>query len=471
MAIEFKRVLTPGISQLSYLVGDSAAGVAAVIDPRPDCGVYLKMARELGLAITHIFETHVHADFMSGARELADRLGNAQILVSREGKAAYGFEHASVSDADRFEFGKLVLTARFTPGHTPEHMAYELANADDADSPWGVLTGDSLFVGSVGRPDLMGDEQTDRLVKQLFDTMERYYKKLHPGVLIYPCHGHGSECGPNIADRLDSSIGYELAHNPYLQIHEFAPFKEKLDADAPPEPTHYKRLKKLNAAGPPVLGSGPPVPPLTPTQFQEAVRRSDTQLLDTRHMLAFGGGHIEGALNIGLRPELSVWSGWMADPEKSLLLVLNRDRALEEVRDLLVRVGLTRFAGYVAGGMTAWNNAGLPFRRLEPMSVHELRDRTGSAQVIDVRKDEEWEQGHVPNAVHAFVPELAQRLEEFDPRRPTVTYCATGYRASIAASLLQKNGFHDVRSVPGSWTAWKNAGLPIAGGPGAKEKT
>lgn len=464
MAIEFKRVLTPGIAQLSYLIGDSSKGVAAVVDPRPDCQVYLEMARELGLAITHIFETHIHADFMSGARELADRLGNARIFVSRESEPEYGFAHEGVSDGDRFEFGKLMVTARFTPGHTPEHVSYELANASDPDTPWGVLSGDSLFVGSVGRPDLLGEGETEGLVKQLFETMQTYYKKLHPGVLVYPCHGHGSECGPKIADRLDSSIGFELAHNQYLQIKKFDEFKDRILSNAPPEPTHYKRMKKVNAAGPPILGAGPTIPPLTPEGFKEAAGRRNTLLIDTRHMLAFGGGHIAGALNIGYQPELSIWSGWMVDPEKELLLVLNKDRDLEDVRNLLVRVGLTKFAGYLAGGMTAWDNAGLPFQRLAQISVHELQRQMEALQVLDVRKDEEWEEGHVAEATHVFVPHLSKRLDEFDRQRPIVTYCASGYRANLAASLLRKSGFEDVKSVPGSWSAWKNAGLPVADG-------
>lgn len=461
LALEFKRLLTPGIAQLSYLVGDSGAGVAAVVDPRPDCSVYLKMARELGVAITHIFETHIHADFMSGARELANRVGNARILVSGEGDPTYGFEHGVVSDGDRFEFGKLLITARFTPGHTPEHVSYELANKSDPQSPWGVLTGDSLFVDSVGRPDLLGEEQTDKLVRQLFDTMRSYFMKLHDGVMVYPCHGHGSDCGPKISDRLDSSIGYERAHNAYLKLDDFEAFKDKLLSAAPPEPTHYKRMKKLNAEGPPILGVGPVMAPLTPEHFADAVKRRDTLLIDTRHMLGFGGGHIEGALNIGLQAELTIWAGWMVDPDKNLLLVLNDDRELDAARDLLVRVGFTRFAGYLAGGMTAWDNAGLPIQRLKQMHVRELDRHRGELQVIDVRKDEEWKQGHVPGATHAFVPELAKRLDEFDRKRPTVTYCASGYRSSLAASMLQKNGFEDVSSVPGSWSAWQSAGLPV----------
>lgn len=465
MPIEFRRVLTPGIAQMSYLIGDSGAGVAAVVDPRPDCGIYIELAHELGLAITHVFETHIHADFMSGARELANRVGNARIYLSREGGATYGFDHEPIADGDMFQFGKLRVTVRSTPGHTPEHVSFELARNDAPAAPWGVLTGDSLFVDSVGRPDLLGEDETEDLIKQLFRTMLNYYRPLQDGVVIYPCHGHGSECGPKIADRLDSSVGYEKEHNRYFRLDDFAEFKEQLLADAPPEPTHYRRLKKLNSAGPPILDDGPVIPPLSPIQFRDGADETDTLILDTRHMLAFGGGHIKGAINIGQKPDLSIWAGWMIDQDKRLLLVLDRDADVSKVRDLLVRVGLTQFAGYLVGGMTAWANAGLPLCRLDQISVRELDSLRDDMQVIDVRKDDEWTAGHVPGAIHAFVPELPRRLEELNRKKPLVTYCASGYRANIAASLLQRHGFDNVKSVPGSWSAWQAAGLPIEDGP------
>lgn len=198
MALVFERIQTEGIAELSYLIGDDSAGVAALVDPTPDVDKYVKLARDHAVSITHIFETHIHADLMSGSRELCARLGSAKIFVSHEGGARYGFETEAVNEGDRFEFGELVVTAKHTPGHTPEHMSYILAEKKQAETPWGVLTGDSLFVNSAGRPDLMGGK-TDKLAEQLFHTLREFYLGLPDGVIIYPAHGAGSPCGADIA--------------------------------------------------------------------------------------------------------------------------------------------------------------------------------------------------------------------------------------------------------------------------------
>lgn len=462
--ITFKHWLTEGIAQLSYLIGDDGTHTAAVIDPRPDVGVYVEAARAMGLAITHIFETHIHADYMSGSRELAARLGSAEICASGEGDAGYGFEVRRLKDGETFRFGSAVLRARFTPGHTPEHMSYEICDASkDLGRPWGVLTGDSLFVDSAGRPDLLGDEQTEELVGQLFHTLRDYYLGLGDEVIIYPCHGKGSACGPDIGERLTSTIGYEREHNRYLKIEDLGEFKKAMLAAGPPAPPHYGRLKKVNGAGPPVLGAaGPTVPAMPPEAFQEEVERGVGQLVDARHMLAFGGGHIPGAVNLGAnKAEMSVFAGWALDPERPTLLVLEEDAALERVVALLVRTGFTKFGGYLAGGMMAWNNAGLPLARVGQMHAREVAAADGRVQVLDVRQDDEWERGHVPGARHVFVGELRDRAPELAKDRPVVTYCATGYRASLAASLLKRAGIEDVRSMPGSWQAWKASGLPV----------
>jgi hydroxyacylglutathione hydrolase len=298
VTLRFEQILADGVAQLSYIVGDDATGTAAVVDPRPDVDVYLELARRHSLSITHVFETHIHADFLSGARELAARLGNAELCVSIEGGAEYDFPHRAVRDSDAFEFGPVVLTAKFTPGHTPEHVSFLLSERDRREVPFGVLTGDSLFVDSAGRPDLLGDEMSEQLVEQLFHTLRDFYAELDDGVIMYPCHGAGSACGPNIGDRTSSTIGYERRFNRFLRIKDLESFREAMLEGAPPVPTHYPRLKKVNAAGPPVIGNFPRVPAMAPEAFKRAVERRDAQLLDTRDMLAFGGGHIEGALNI-----------------------------------------------------------------------------------------------------------------------------------------------------------------------------
>lgn len=462
MSLVFERVQTEGIAELSYLVGDDSAGVAAIVDPTPDVEKYLKLAREHAVSVTHIFETHIHADFVSGARELCARIGSARIFVSHEGGARYGFDAEAVNDGDRFEFGSLVLTAKHTPGHTPEHISYVLAEKDHVETPWGVLTGDSLFVNSAGRPDLLGGK-TDKLAEQLFHTLREFYLGLPDGVMIYPAHGAGSPCGADIGDRLESTIGYERQFNQFLQFEAFKEFKDYALRTAPPMPTYYPRMKKVNAKGPEILGNLPSVPALPPKTFKQAVEEKAGVLIDTRTMLGFGGGHIAGALNIGGTPMLSIWAGWLLEPDEPILLVLGEDAEIEKVVRLFLRTGYTKFAGYLAGGMKAWDNAGFDLDEVGQMTVHDIKEARGGLQVVDVRSPGEWEEGHVPGAVHMFLPELREKAAKLAKRKPVAVHCDSGYRASIGASILKQEGFQSVCNVPGSWQAWKKAGFPIAG--------
>ncbi len=460
MSLIFKTIQTHGIAELSYLIGDDEEQTAAVFDPRPDVDVYLDMAREEKLSITHIFETHIHADLVSGSRELCARLDSAKIYVSEEGGAHYGFPHVGLKDGDTFTFGELLITARHTPGHTPEHISYLLAEKDRPDDPWGILTGDSLFVSSAGRPDLLGAEHTEKLAEQQFHTLRDFYLKMPDHVMIYPNHGAGSPCGADIGDRLSSTIGYERKFNRFLQFPDVKSFTDYAVKSAPPVPHYYPVMKKLNAKGPEVIGGLPRVPALTPAAFHEAVKNKAGVLVDTRTMQSFGGGHIPGALNIGGAPILSIWAGWMLSPGHPLLLVLEDDDDLDEVLRLFVRTGYTRFAGYLIGGMRAWQVAGYDLEGLEQMDVHALKSRLQELQVLDVRSPREWNNGHVPGAKHIFLPELRDRLGELDKQKPTAVYCASGYRASIGASILQKEGFKKLWNVPGSWEAWTKSGYP-----------
>ena len=463
MSLVFKTIQTEGIAELSYLIGDDDEGVAAIFDPRPDCDVYVDMAREAGLAITHIFETHIHADLVSGSRELCARVESAKIFASNEGGAEYGFEHEKVNDADRFTFGELLVIARHTPGHTPEHMSYLLAEAEHPDDAWGILTGDSLFVSSAGRPDLLGEEHTKQLAEQQFRTLHDFYLTMPDHVMIYPNHGAGSPCGADIGDRLTSTIGYERRFNTFLQFDEVQKFTEYALATAPPVPKYYPVMKKVNAQGPQVLGNLPRVPGLPPKAFKEAIEKKSGVLVDVRTMLAFGGGHIPGALNIGGSPILSIWAGWMLDPDEPTLLVLESENDLEEIVRLFIRTGYTKFAGYLVGGMKAWDASGFPLAEVGQMSVHELNKRARDLQIVDVRSPREWKNGHVPGARHIFLPELRKRIGEIDRSKPTAVYCGSGYRASIATSIMKPAGFEKLWNVPGSWEAWKKARLPVEG--------
>src|SRR5438270_13248165 len=288
MGLVFKTIQTEGIAELSYLVGDDDEGIAAVFDPRPDCDIYISMAREVGVAITHIFETHIHADLVSGSRELCARLDSAKIYASHEGGAKYEFDVEKLNDGDRFIFGEVLVTARHTPGHTPEHLSYLLADVDHPDEPWGILTGDSLFVSSAGRPDLLGEKHTKQLAEQQFHTLRDFYLKMPDHVMIYPNHGAGSPCGADIGARLTSTIGYERRHNKFLQFDDLKKFTDYALGTAPPVPTYYPRMKKVNEEGPEVLGSLPRAPGLPPKAFKEAVEKKTGQVVDVRRLLAYG---------------------------------------------------------------------------------------------------------------------------------------------------------------------------------------
>lgn len=461
MALIFERIQTDGIAVLSYLVGDDSEGVAAVFDPRPDVDCYLQLAREKRLSITHIFETHIHADFVSGSRELCARVESARIFLSHEGGARYGFDHEKIKDGDRFTLGSVLITVRHAPGHTPELVAYLLAEEDHPDAPWGVLTGDSLFVGSAGRPDLLGGGREKKQAKQQFHTLYDFYLKLADGVSIYPAHGHGSPCGADIGDRLSSTIGYERRFNAFLQFQDVTSFTDYALSSAPPEPAYYPRMKKLNVKGPKVLGNLPAVRGLPPKIFQKAIKDDHNVLIDTRMMLGFGGGHIKGSLNIGGSPMLSLWAGWLLDPAKPILLVLESDEKLNEIVCLFLRTGYVKFSGYLVGGMKAWDNAGLPLEEVGQMTVDEIKRAGKKLQLLDVRAPDEWKGGHIPHASHIFLGELREHLSKLDKTKPTAVYCDSGYRASIAASILKQEGFGSVCNVPGSWQAWKKAGYPV----------
>ena len=461
MVIE--TVFTEGVAHLSYLIGDRATGKAAVIDPRRDVEVYVELAREHKLSITHVLETHIHADFVSGTRELCDRTASAKAVLSVAGGAEYGFECEKLKDGDKIDLGRVILTAKHTPGHTPEHMSYLAAEGNRPDQPFAVFSGDCLFADSVGRPDLLGDDQTGGLAKQLYRSLYDFYLKLPDDVRVHAAHGSGSPCGANISDRLMSTIGYERRNNPALQFKDEAKFIEYVLFTAPPEPVYYPRMKRINAEGPEVLGRLPSCSPLPPKEFAAAMKKGDAQLVDNRQMLGFGGGHIAGALNIGPRAELSIWAGWLLDPKKPIFLVLSKDADLPEVQRQLLRVGYTQFGGYLLGGMEEWDNNALPITDLDQMSVQELKAALPplDLQVVDVRSPDEWQGGHVPGATYIFLPELEKKAERLDKKKPVAVYCDSGYRASLATSLLRRDGFTQVHNVPGSWKAWLAAGYAV----------
>lgn len=463
MALVFEQSLTKELGDASYLIGDDAARVAAVVDPQVDIEQYLELARKRGVSIKYVVQTHIHEDFVSGARALADATGAAELCVSGHDAPEYGYPCRLLHDGDVLELGGVRLTVKHTPGHTPEHISILVAKAAKKDAPFAVLSGGSLLVESAGRTDLLGPERAEELTRAQYKTLYGFYLGLDDGVLVYPTHVHGSPCGAAIGDKLCSTVGYERLHNQLLRQQTSADFREAALSNLPPKPSYYPRLKERNTNSPASSGAAAVVPALPPSEFKKAIADGTNVLVDTRHMLAFGGGHIPGAVNIGATGHLSIQAGWMLDASRPLLLVLESDAQLATVLTHFARTGFERFAGYLAGGMSAWENAGFDFERLPQLQVKELAARQANAQdisVLDVRSPQEWARGHVPGARHVFLPDLPGALETMDKLKPTAVYCDSGYRASIGASLLQSYGF-DVLNVPGSWQAWKANDLPV----------
>ncbi|WP_312913872.1 MBL fold metallo-hydrolase [Stutzerimonas nitrititolerans] len=459
----FEPFYTDGLAQISYLIGDSKAAVAAVIDPRRDIDIYLQMAKARGLRIAYAIETHIHADFVSGAQALAKRTG-AQIIGGRADN--YEFELRQVSGGETIELGQATLQVMHTPGHTPEHISLQLFDAQQGDQPIALFTGDTLFNLDVGRPDLLGEGSERKLAGALYHTLFDHYLPLGDRIEIYPCHGAGSACGKSIGDRRHSTLGSERLFNPALreQRSEDA-FIDWLLADMPEPPRHYARLKQLNVRSAVQMEGASLPPPLAPSEFETLAARG-MQVVDVRSILAFGGGHVPGAINIALRNEFVNWAGWMLDDARPILLVGESADDVHQAVTQLYRIGLDDIRGYLRNGMTDWQNAALPLNRLQEWTVHELNARREApdVQVLDVRSPQEVAAGRVPGARHIFVAHLADRLNELDPDKTTATYCGSGYRASIAASILKKAGFRDVANVPGSWMAWKAANLPVQEG-------
>ncbi len=459
----FEPFYTDGLAQISYLIGDSKAAVAAVIDPRRDIDIYLQMAKARGLRIAYAIETHIHADFVSGAQALAKRTG-AQIIGGRADN--YEFELRQVSGGETIELGQATLQVMHTPGHTPEHISLQLFDAQQGDQPIALFTGDTLFNLDVGRPDLLGEGSERKLAGALYHTLFDHYLPLGDRIEISPCHGAGSACGKSIGDRRHSTLGSERLFNPALreQRSEGA-FIDWLLADMPEPPRHYARLKQLNVHSAVQMEGASLPPPLAPSEFETLAARG-MQVVDVRSILAFGGGHVPGAINIALRNEFVNWAGWMLDDARPILLVGESADDVHQAVTQLYRIGLDDIRGYLRNGMTDWQNAALPLNRLQEWTVHELNARREApdVQVLDVRSPQEVAAGRVPGARHIFVAHLADRLNELDPDKTTATYCGSGYRASIAASILKKAGFCDVANVPGSWMAWKAANLPVQEG-------
>ncbi len=455
--MKIQQFEVPGLAQYSYVL--SSEGEAIIIDPMRDFDRYTEYAHDQGLVIKYVTETHIHADFASGSFALAEATGAELALSSYDQEPyRYSMEHHSLRDGDVLRIGKVRLAALHTPGHTPEHLNFVLFDEERSPSePVALFSGDFLFVGSLGRPDLLGEEAKQQLAHELYCSLHQRIASLPDGVQVYPGHGAGSLCGSGMSDQAESTLGYERSVQTLFKLEQEA-FVEQILGSVPPMPAYYPRMKALNSKGARGMDTLPKSDALSPARFAELLSDEDVTVVDLRRPEAFGGAHIAGAINIGAGQNLSLWAAWMIAPGRRLLFVNDKGDD-EEARRSLVRVGLDRIEGFLQKGMPAWIDAGLDFTRTTQLSTTEVIERSPEKQIVDVRSDKEWLAGHIEGAVHITLGELQKRIGELSKQTSIIAVCGSGYRSSIAASLLEAQGFADVSSMDGGMTAWNQLKL------------
>ncbi len=452
----FKAFPNEASGCIAYLLGCQKAGVAAVVDPgRADLDAYADEARARGLALTHVIDTHIHADHVSGNRELAARTGAALCLHEA---ADVRFAHVGLRDGERLRLGSVEVRVLHTPGHTPESASLVVLDTSRGPEPWFVLTGDTLFVGDVGRPDFGGETAAATLHRSLFERL----LPLGDAVEVYPAHGAGSACGRAMSAKLGSTIGFERRFNPALRHADPGAFVRALMEGLPPRPANMDQVIARNKGV--VMVKRPTPERLQPGDLAARIAAGAT-LVDIRDPRAFGAAHVAGSLNVWIDgPQFAERLSWFAPPDRPLILLAEREGEVARALAALARIGLDEVAGFVMGP-GAVRAAGLPVAELPNVTAPELARRLGSEQdllVVDVREPFEWEEGHVPGARHLPMRQVPDRLEELPRDRPIALICRGGPRSSLVGSLLLARGFTRLVNVWGGMTGWMEAALPVA---------
>jgi hydroxyacylglutathione hydrolase len=451
MTMYFQQFYLTCLSHASYMLGSE--GVAVVVDPQRDVSLYIDEAAEHGLKIEHIIETHLHADFVSGHRELADRTGATIHLGARAGAT---FPHVDVHDGDEIRFGRVILRFLETPGHTIESVSIAVTDLDRRETPYAVLTGDTLFIGDVGRPDLAPDLTPQQLAGMLFDSLHQKLLPLGDDVEVYPAHGAGSLCGKQMRPERQSTIGKERALNYALRPQSKDEFVRLLTAELPERPGYFALDAEINRSGAPALTEMQALAELTP---EEAVDRQRTGaiILDTRPSQQFFAGHIPGAVHIALGGQYASFAATLLGLDKEIVLVAEDEEHLEESRLRLARVGIERVVGSLKSGMQQWTG---PVAEIHQVSVEDLRREMENVQIVDVRREAEFADGHIEGAMLMPLHKLESLVSALDHDRPIAVHCKGGYRSAIGCSLIQRAGFENVINVMGGFDAWLACGLP-----------
>lgn len=465
-----RRFYEPSIAQASYMIGCQVNGEAIVIDANRDIDQYIAAATQEGLRITHVTETHIHADYVSGSRELAHKTG-ATIYLSDEGDAAWKYAFAAegrlIRDGDRLQIGNIRVDVLHTPGHTPEHLSFLVTDGAAADQPIAAVTGDFVFVGDVGRPDLL--ERAANIkgtmeagARTLWTSLQKFAAK-EDWLQIWPGHGAGSACGKGISAIPSSTLGYERRFNWAFNVKTESEFVERVLAGQPEPPAYFANMKRVNKAGPATLGTYQAPPKLADEKLAELLA-TGALVVDTRPAAQFAEQHVPGTLNIPLSASFVTWAGWLVPSTANLYLIVDEPTTarLPELARLLALIGIDRIAGWLNTSAVA---ASAVIRRTPQTTAADLQSKvaSGAVTVVDVRGASEWAGGHLPGAIHVPLGYLAERCRSLPVTTPIVVHCQSGARSAIAASLLERLGFPNVTNLIGGFSAWNAAGLPVEG--------
>src|SRR5713226_1586799 len=454
----FEQFYLTCLAHASYMIGSE--GIAAVVDPQRDVELYLEEAVKNRLKIAYVIETHLHADFVSGHRELAARTG-AKIYIGA--RAGAKFPHHPVAEGEEIRFGRAVLRFLETPGHTPEGLCVLVTDLERGPEPWAVLTGDTLFIGDVGRPDLSPEHTPQELAGLLYDSLHKKILALPDSVEVHPAHGAGSLCGRNISRERRSTIGKERQFHYALQPMSREEFVHRLTAELPDRPGYFALDAEINRAGAEPLAELPPLAALTPEQVERR-QAAGAVVLDTRPAPQYGAGHVPGSMHIALSGQYASWAGTLVGLDTPIILVAEDPERLAESRMRLARVGVEKIVGCLDGGVLAWERSGRLLNQTPQVSVLDLYEqlsrRSNEIHLVDVRRKVEWEAGHIAQAALKPLSQLARLTGDLDPAKPVFLHCKGGYRSSIATSLLERAGFRSIVNVVGGFDAWQAQKLP-----------
>lgn len=444
-----------------------------MIDPARDIEPYLKVAEENKMQIVAAAETHIHADFISGARELAERVG-AKLYLSDEGDADWkytylegsDYDYQLVYDKDTFKVGNVTFEVFHSPGHTPEHISFLLTDAN-ADEPMGIFTGDFVFVGDIGRPDLLEEAAgmmgtAEPGARRMFHSIERF-KQLPDYIQVWPAHGAGSACGKSLGAVPTTTVGYEKLFSPLLGYNQEDDFIKDLLSGQPEAPFYFAQMKKLNKVGPKVLNGLPLPPRVTIHRLEAALERGET-VIDTRSKEEFATAHIPGTINVPLDGQFTDWAGWFLDYDEPFHLIVDGENVEEAIRDLTY-IGIDNAASYVETSVIdSWQAKNKPLQSYMQLTPSEAAEKVkqGAVNVLDVRNKLDWQEGHIPGSSHIMLGHLLRKIENVPTDKPLLVNCTGGHRSAIASSVLQAKGVENVISLVGGYRDWAEAGLPIS---------